>query len=105
MCAFASGTLKKRLAQDMGDELRKQEGKISELEDKTDRTQDNLANLSTNAKKDFKLRGKCAATRPPHRRSLGGSRYMMNIMTLCGNILTSALCADLPTCRQLVCCG
>lgn len=62
MCAVASETLKKRLAQDMGDELRKQEGKISELEDKTDRTQDNLANLSTNAKKDFKLRGKCAVT-------------------------------------------
>ncbi len=65
MCAFMSETLKKRLAQDMGDELRKQEGKISELEDKTDRTQDNLANLSTNAKKDFKLRGKCAAARTP----------------------------------------
>ena len=44
----------------MGEELRQQESKIGALEEKTDRTQDNLASLSTNAKKDFRLRGKCA---------------------------------------------
>lgn len=44
----------------MGEELRQQESKIGALEEKTDRTQDNLASLSTNARKDFRLRGKCA---------------------------------------------
>ncbi len=83
---FASETLKKRLAQDMGDELRKQEGKISELEDKTDRTQDNLANLSTNAKKDFKLRGKCAPPRPPSRGFHSGGWVTSSTMTVCGHI-------------------
>ncbi|KAK9828401.1 hypothetical protein WJX81_004360 [Elliptochloris bilobata] len=54
----------RRLTQDMGEELRQQEAKIGALEEKTDRTQDNLTSLSTSAKKDFRLRGKSVNSGP-----------------------------------------
>jgi hypothetical protein len=49
----------------MGEELRKQESKIGQLENKTENTSDSLASLSNNAKKDFRLRGKCAGPCSP----------------------------------------
>jgi hypothetical protein len=71
----------------MGEELRKQESKIGQLENKTENTSDSLASLSNNAKKDFRLRGKCAAPCSP----LGPARQS------CG------LAAAKPVTRQEIC--
>eukprot|EP00884_Botryococcus_braunii_P004916 jgi/Botrbrau1/14425/Bobra.0014s0072.1 len=52
----------KRMGRDMGDEISRQDEKIGRLQDRTEKTQGDLANVSNKTKKEFALKSKNMGT-------------------------------------------